>query len=101
MTCSLCEHIKLISIKTPIDLNKAIVNLQGAIQKKIVKSIGRGTHFSDPFYLLAKNQWGDCVDNYFCCEHCGQLFHLHAETYHGGGGELEKVNLIKEQLIAD
>ncbi|MDO4877730.1 MAG: hypothetical protein Q3966_00345 [Neisseria sp.] len=35
--------------------------------------------------------WPDIVSLYFACTHCGQMFHLNAETYHGGGGCWEQI----------
>lgn len=52
----------------------------------------------EPFQdLVAGGPWGDFVSNYFSCSHCGQLFHLHAETYHGSGGALRKFRLYKNR----
>jgi hypothetical protein len=39
--------------------------------------------------LVADAPWEDYVEHRFRCSHCGELFWLHAETYHGSGGYWE------------
>jgi hypothetical protein len=102
MSCDNC--IRLTSgtpIKLPADLKRAIDKAAEAVKSGVLKYEGAG-QFGDPFAPLARGgHWSDFVSNYFSCQSCGQLFHLHAETYHGSGGAFEKVDKIKEQLQGD
>jgi hypothetical protein len=102
MSCNSC--LKLTSgtkIKLPSDLKQVIKKVAEAISNDALKYEGAG-RFGDPFASLARGgHWGDFVSNYFSCKLCGQLFHLHAETYHGSGGAFEKVEEINEQLQND
>jgi hypothetical protein len=100
-----CEHcIRLTSgtpIKVPADLKRAINNAAEAVKNGVLKYEGMGP-WGDPFSQLANGgHWSDIVNNYFSCRSCGQLFHLHAETYHGSGGAFEKVAAIEGQLNPD
>ncbi|QTD46218.1 hypothetical protein [Ottowia testudinis] len=96
-----CEHcIRLTSgtpIKVPADLERAIKKIAESVMSGVLKDEGFG-QWGDPFSKLANGgYWGDFVSNYFSCSICGQLFHLHAETYHGSGGSFEKVTSIEEK----
>ena len=101
MSCDKC--IRLTSgtpIRTPANLEGAIAKIAGAVKSGALKYEGAG-QWGDPFQKLANGEpWGDFVSNYFSCPHCGQLFHLHAETYHGSGGAFEKISAIQEPLSA-
>jgi len=102
MSCDNC--IRLISgtpIKSPTNLRQAINKAAEALRSGKLKYEGAGK-WGDPFlYLAGGGHWGDFVSNYFSCSSCGQLFHLHAETYHGSGGAFEKITAIDEQLQGD
>ncbi|MES9980651.1 MAG: hypothetical protein ABW107_18115, partial [Candidatus Thiodiazotropha sp. 6PLUC5] len=99
MSCDRC--IRLISgtpIKLPSDLKRVIKKVDEAVNNGVLKYAGAGQS-GEPFEQLAKGgHWGDIVNNYFSCASCGQLFNLHAETYHGAGGAFEKIASIKETL---
>ena len=99
MSCDNC--IRLTSgtrISLPRHLRLAIKNIANAAQAGTLKYEGAGK-FGDPFSKIAKGgHWSDFVSNYFSCTSCGQLFHLHAETYHGAGGAFEKITVIEEEL---
>lgn len=85
----------------PSDLKHAIRKAAGAVQSGLLKYEGAGQS-GDPFAILARGgHWGDFVSNYFSCTFCGQLFHLHAETYHGAGGAFVKVEKIETPLQGD
>jgi hypothetical protein len=102
MSCDNC--LKLTSgslIKLPIDLKRAIQKAAEAVKSGVFKYEGAGCS-GDPFESLARgDHWSDFVSNYFSCKMCGQLFHLHAETYHGAGGAFEKIEKIDERLQND
>jgi hypothetical protein len=85
----------------PKDLKRAIGKAAEAVANGVLKYEGAGQS-GDPFRPLASGgHWSDLVSNYFSCRSCGQLFHLHAETYHGSGGAFEKIEKIEEQLQGD
>jgi len=100
MPCSLCEKFVHIPIKAPDDLNKIIQQLNRAVRWKDMASMGK-TDIALPFSELGHNNWHDSVSNYFTCLHCGQLFHLSAETYHGSGGYLQTAKVLPDNLIPD
>jgi hypothetical protein len=102
MSCDTC--IRLTSgthIKSPSDLKRSIKKASEAVKLGVLKYEGAGIS-GDPFATLAIGaHWSDFVSNYFSCPSCSQLFHLHAETYHGSGGAFEKIDQINEQLQGD
>jgi hypothetical protein len=102
MSCDKC--IRLTSgtpIRLPVDLKRAISKVTEALNAGVLNYEGAGQS-GDPFSRLAKgNHWSDFVSNYFSCASCNQLFHLHAETYHGAGGAFEKIEKIEEKLQSD
>jgi len=95
MSCDRCQELSVeYRIAVPSDLRQAI--------KIIGESIADGTlqevqlapkpYCSVPFQDLANGgAWDDVVSYDFQCHHCGQLFHLGAETYHGSGGSWHPV----------
>ncbi len=91
MTCPKCnEALPLLKISTPSDLRKAIAAAKHGLDTGCLNYEGTGSQ-GDPFHVVTGLGWGDFVSNYFSCLACGQWFHLHAETYHGAGGALERV----------
>jgi hypothetical protein len=102
MTCDSCLRLTSETpIRTPANLKQVIAKVAKAVNQGVVKYEGAGQS-GDPFSSLAKGgPWSDIVSNYFSCISCGQLFHLHAETYHGSGGAFEKVEKTEEQLQGD
>lgn len=89
--CQYCQPFQYIKISSPPDLNKAITLLKKAVKNGTLHVEAHGDG-ADSFDELAQDHWNDSVSNYFSCSHCGQCFHLHAETYHGSGGALEAIN---------
>ncbi|MBC7750376.1 MAG: hypothetical protein H7Z73_01470 [Candidatus Saccharibacteria bacterium] len=92
MSCSQCQNeVPFIKIKVPQNLKEAIITAKSAVESGCLVYRGMG-NFADPFKSIASGSgWGDFVSNYFTCASCGQWFHLHAETYHGSGGALERI----------
>jgi len=81
-------------IKRPDDLKRCIAKAAQLVESGTLRYVGAGK-FGEPFQILADGElWGDIVSNYFSCTKCGQLFHLHAETYHGSGGAFESIQQI-------
>jgi len=80
MSCDACsDFMAVIPIKAPESL-KATASL---IKERGLRHVGpsSGDNPSD--------WWGDWIEEYFSCRHCGQVFHLEVEAYHGSGGALE------------
>ena len=102
MSCDNCRRLTPgTPIKVPDDLRRAINMAAEAVKSGVLKYEGAGSS-GEPFEPLARGgYWSDFVSNYFSCKTCGQLFHLHAETYHGAGGAFEKIRKIKERLQND
>src|SRR5215510_10462422 len=99
MTCASC--IQLTSgtpIQTAAQLRAAIDKISDATRAGVLKYEGAGKSGTPFAPLAAGGHWDDFVNNYFSCVSCGQLFHLHAETYHGSGGAFEKVQSIDEPV---
>lgn len=98
MSCSQCQRLPIGAIKSPTDLRHAISKVEEALNSNVLKYEGAGVN-GEPFSLLmGGGLWGDWVSNYFSCRSCTQLFRLYAETYHGGGGALVRIDCIKETL---
>ena len=97
MTCQ--PFRTAVTIDTPEKLRTTLRWLGEARQRGTLHYLGRG-QMGDPFSTIEKGDcWGDFVSNYFSCPQCGQIFHLHAETYHGSGGAFVTVNHPDEQII--
>jgi hypothetical protein len=99
MSCDHCNHLTSgTPIRSPANLKRAIATAAEALNSCVLKYEGAGK-WSEPFQdIAAGGPWGDFVSNYFSCGFCGQLFHLHAETYHGSGGAFEKTSAIQNPL---
>jgi hypothetical protein len=100
LSCDSCRNIE-VKIKRQSDLSGAIHAASDLTRSGRIKYLGTG-EFGDPFKSIANGRgWSDIVSNYFSCASCGQLFHLHAETYHGNGGAFEAVSEIKGKIQSD
>lgn len=101
MSCKNCISLtNLKPIKSLVELKDNIAMCQHQITSGVLENKGTG-YWGTAFSKLAEGYIGDFVSNYFSCTSCGQLFHLHAETYHGKGGAFEKVGSIDERLQED
>lgn len=103
MSCEKCKDLCVrFAIRQPHESRRAI---------EIVKqNLDDGTVTEEPssdpisqvrFAVLARGeQWDDIVGYRFRCSSCGELFSLHAETYHGSGGywEPENSESVREDL---
>ena len=75
-----------VDITLPQHLRAAISLARNGILDGTIEDI-TSTHVDVPFTELANGgQWADDVLFNFKCTHCGQIFELAAETYHGSGG---------------
>jgi hypothetical protein len=78
----------------PDDLRRAIKIVGKSITDGTLREVQQSPspHCSVPFQDLANGgAWDDILSYDFQCLHCGQGFHLGAETYHGSGGSWHPV----------
>ncbi len=86
MSCPHCEALALErAISSPNGLRAALRDAAAAIARRALRDEGCGDE-SEPLSQVLVGRWGDVVSHYFSCPHCGQWFHLFAETYHGRCG---------------
>jgi hypothetical protein len=88
-----CEQCKDLSVEyriaSPSDLRQAIRVAWDNVTDGTIRQVQTpsGTYGSIDFKDVATGgTWDDLVSYHFQCIHCGQSFHLSAETYHGSGG---------------
>ena len=90
MSCDRCKELNVeYRITTPTDLRQAIRMVGESVADGTLREIDAGSnaYCSIPFSDLVNGAgWDDFVSYDFQCCHCGQGFHLGAETYHGSGG---------------
>ena len=95
MPCEKCAELCVrYMIRQPGELRQAIeIARQNTEDGTIVELQDAAIASEIPFPILAAgNPWGDFVEHRFRCTNCGEVFHLHAETYHGSGGYWEPEN---------
>lgn len=86
MSCPHCEALALErTITSPSGLGAAARDAATAVANQALDDQGSGDE-GDRLSQVLAGHWGDVVSHYFSCPHCGQWFHLFAETYHGSGG---------------
>jgi len=103
MSCASCADLCVrYQIRHPRELQSAIdIASQNVEDGTIVEvqdaSLSNQFSFSE---LASGTPWGDTVEHHFRCVNCGELFYLHAETYHGSGGYWgpENAKSIRENL---
>ena len=105
MSCNKCQDLCIrFPISQPHELRRAIEISKQNVEDGTICEVP-DTHsvsqvsFSD---LAAGKPWGDMVILRFRCNSCGEVFTLHAETYHGSGGSWEPENrsVVREGLWA-
>ena len=92
MTCEKCQDLCVrYEIRSPRELGRAIVIAQQNVDDGTVSELIEKKPLGLPPFkeLLPKGPWDDLVAYRFKCNTCGELFSLHAETYHGQGGAWE------------
>ena len=103
MSCEKCQDLCVrFAIRQPNELRRAIQIAKQNLDDGTISEVPN----SDPisrvtFSALAKGEpWDDIVGYRFHCCSCGELFSLHAETYHGSGGYWEPDNKesVRENL---
>ena len=88
MSCKLCEDLCVrFPIRSPSDLKKAVDIIgQNIGDGTIVELLSSAARISE---LFTDSPREDYLEYHFRCSTCGELFSLHAETYHGSGGYWE------------
>jgi len=85
--CPSCKDLNIeFPIKFPSDLRKAIAVTRDNLADGTILDITIGGDCKPFEKLISSGQWDDVLQYHFQCNRCGQLFELHAETYHGSGG---------------
>ena len=88
MPCDRCRELATtFHIGVPDDLRKAIRIGRAAVTDGTLRELpGTPLVTAEPFSAVsADGPWDDVVSYQFACAHCGQRFHLWADTYHGSG----------------
>ena len=103
MACPSCDNLCIrYAIRHPRDLHHAIeIAKQNINDGTLVEVQDSSPHSDVSFNVIASGgAWGDIVAYRFKCRSCGELFALHAETYHGSGGcwEPEDASVVRETL---
>ena len=92
MACDRCADLCVrYAIRSPRELRKAIqIAAENIADRTLVEVVPDDPCVFVPFVELAKSAaWDDYVEYHFRCMHCNEAFWLHAETYHGSGGNWE------------
>jgi hypothetical protein len=87
LMCPSCKDLNIeFIIRFPSDLRQAIAVTRDNLADGTISDVttdGDGKPFHE---LSSSGKWDDVLHYRFQCISCGQLFELHAETYHGSGG---------------
>jgi hypothetical protein len=103
MSCNKCQELCVrFPIRQPHDLRRAIEISKQNIEDGTISEMPDTHSFSEVSFsdLAAGKPWGDILTHRFRCNPCGEVFMLHAETYHGSGGAWEPENrsVVREHL---
>lgn len=102
MTCKKCQELCVqYAIRGPKDLGRAITIARQNVDDGTISVVIEPNPLSLPPFqsLTAAGPWNDFVAYQFKCNHCGELFSLHAETYHGSGGAWEPLRKAARDTI--
>ncbi|PXF64465.1 hypothetical protein DL796_04825 [Kangiella spongicola] len=95
VSCEVCSRFPC-QIRSPQELKRSLRKASELVDSEKLEYLGKG-YWGDRFAKIRHGgSWGDFVTNFFRCTHCTQLFHLHAETYHGSGGAFEAIDKIEK-----
>lgn len=103
MPCDKCRDLCVrFAIRQPHELRRAILIAQQNLDDGTITELAATNPDSQTtFSAIARGEpWDDIVGYRFRCNACGELFSLHAETYHGSGGYWEPENRksVRENL---
>ena len=96
MSCNKCQDLCVrFPIRQPYELRRAIEIAKQNIKDGTISEVPDAKLLSQVTFasLADGEQWDDVIRYRFQCNSCGELFALHAETYHGSGGYSEPENL--------
>jgi hypothetical protein len=86
-SCASCQDLQTeFIIRFPSDLRKAIAVTRDNLADGTIEDITPGGDCRPFDELVTSGKWDDVLQYRFQCNTCGQLFELHADTYHGSGG---------------
>ncbi len=92
MSCEKCQDLCVrYEIRSPRELGRAILIARQNVDDGTVSELIDSNPLGLPSFtsLQAEGPWDDIVAYRFKCTACGEVFSLHAETYHGRGGAWE------------
>jgi hypothetical protein len=92
MSCEKCQELYLrYEIRSPRELRRAIAIAQQNVADGTVSELADQNPLGQPPFqsLCAEGPSDDHIAYRFKCNACGEVFSLHAETYHGRGGAWE------------
>jgi len=95
MPCEKCAELCVrYPIRHPNDLRQAINIARQNLEDGTIMEVPNADSIGQvSFTAIASGEaWDDIVEYHFRCTSCGELFYLHAETYHGSGGYWEPEN---------
>lgn len=103
MSCEKCSELCVrVPIHLPSELRKAIQVANDNVIDGTIVEVPNASSLGDPSFsqVAAGGPWDDIVGYGFKCTNCGEMFSLHAETYHGRGGYWEPENRrsVRENL---
>ena len=103
MACAKCNDLCVrYAIEHPSDLRQAIKIAKQNIEDATISEVHNLNSISQASCseLAAGEAWDDVLYYRFICTACGEIFLLHAETYHGSGGYWEPENTmsVRENL---
>lgn len=103
MTCEKCQDLCVhYAIRSPQELRRAIkIARENLNDGTVSELVGKNPLGLPPFQnVLPDGPWDDIVAYRFGCTACGEVFSLHAETYHGQGGawEPERKDAVRQDL---
>ncbi len=103
MACAKCNDLCVrFPIRLPSDLRRAIDIAKQNVADDTISELNDSSHSAQVSFsaLSAGANWDDVMEYKFQCNLCGELFLLHAETYHGSGGywEPERKQSVRENL---
>ena len=87
--CTTCGSLMSeVEIKSPGQLQRVAESVAPYVRDgALEQQAGTGT-----LDEVAKGRWEDFVSARFRCTSCGRIYELVAETYHGAGGHLRRVD---------
>ena len=99
MTCTHCAPLREShTFASPAQLERAAEAVRASVAEGIIvpadyKPPGQVWVVQPPFEKLRPDSWPDAYAYYFRCPRCSALYAFTGETYHGGGGRWQPVEI--------